>query len=57
MNTIKRKPNWGMIGVIISTIGVWYSVFTNGLFITLFYLLSIGFTLGIYFNYLENRKG
>jgi len=57
MSSIKRKPNWGMIGVLIGTIGIWYSIFTIGFFITLFYLLSISFTIGIYLNYLENRKG
>jgi len=45
------------IGLIVGTIGIWYSIFTIGFFITLFYLLSISFTIGIYLNYLENRKG
>ena len=57
MSTFKGKFNWGMIGILVGTIGIWYSMFTIGFFTTLFYLLSITFKIGIYFNYLENRKG
>ena len=49
--------NWAMVGIMIGTIGIWYSIFTIGFFTTLFYLLSVTFTIGIYLRYLENKKG
>ena len=40
----------------LTTVLFWWSVFKFGFFITLFYLISCSFTLGIYLNYLETRK-
>jgi len=40
----------------LTTVLFWWSVFKFGFFITLFYLLSCSFTIGIYLGYLENRK-
>ena len=67
MESIWRIGGYGMIsdkwlvrivwlGLLIFTIMVWWSVFNFGFFITLFYLISCSFTLGIYLRYLENRK-
>ena len=57
MMSINRMRQLTYIGLIVGTIGIWYSIFTIGFFITLFYLISISFTIGIYLRYLENRKG
>jgi len=49
------------IGLMVLTIGIWYSIFTNGLFITLLPLLIITCIVGAlirtieYFNNKENR--
>ena len=66
MESIWRIGGYGMsigrlrqityIGMIVLTMGFWWSVWCFGFFITLFYVLSISFTIGIYLNYLENRK-
>ena len=40
----------------LTTFVFWWCVFNFGFFITVFYLISISFTIGIYLNYLENRK-
>tara|TARA_Y100001938_G_C7772417_1_gene273894 strand:- start:47 stop:253 length:207 start_codon:yes stop_codon:yes gene_type:complete len=54
--SIGRLRQITYIGMIVLTMGFWWSVFKFGFFITLFYVLSISFTIGIYLNYLENRK-
>jgi hypothetical protein len=33
------KPNWGMIGIFLTTLAFWYSVFTNGFFISVLWLI------------------
>ena len=60
MSTRKLKQLvW--VGLIVGTIGIWYSIFTNGLFITLLPLLIITCIVGAlirtieYFNNKENR--
>lgn len=55
MSSIKRKPNWGMIGIIISSIGIWYSVFTNGFFITLMWLIIVSSIIAIIIRITENK--
>ena len=37
------------LGLIFSTIGVWYSIFTNGLFITVAWLVIISAIIGLWF--------
>ena len=41
------KPNWGIIGIILLTALVWYSVFTNGLFLTITWLIIISCVIGL----------
>ena len=48
--------NWAMIGIMIGTIGVWYSVFTNGFFITLLWLVIIGLIIGIILRLKEEMR-
>ena len=43
------------IGMIILTIGVWYSIFTNGFFITVMWLVIISSIVGIILRLKENR--
>ncbi len=43
----KLSPNWGLIGIILGTVGVWWSIFANGLFTTLIWLVVIACILGI----------
>ena len=54
--SIGRLRQITYIGMIVLTMGFWWSVWCFGFFITLFYLISCSFTLGIYLNYLGNRK-
>ncbi len=66
MESIWRIGGCGMIdkeltrivwlGMIVLTIGVWWSIFNFGFFITLFYLISCSFTIGIYLRYLDGMK-
>ena len=48
--------NWGIIGIMIGTILVWYSVFTNGFFITLLWLVVIGLIIGIILKLKEEMR-
>jgi len=43
-------------GMILLTIMIWWSIWNFGFFITLFYLISCSFTIGIYLRYLENNR-
>ena len=40
--------NWAMIGLIILTVIVWYSIFTNGFFMTLTWLIVISAIFGLW---------
>ena len=40
--------NWGMIGVIILTVLIWYSIFTIGFFVTLMWLIVISAIVGLW---------
>jgi len=66
MESIWRIGGYGMTdnrlrqlvygGMILLTIMIWWSVWNFGFFITLFYLISCSFTIGIYLRYLENNR-
>ena len=43
------------IGLIVGTIGIWYSVFTNGFFITLLWLVIISCIIAIIIRITENN--
>ena len=47
--------NWTIVGVLIATGLIWWSIFANGFFITLIWILVIGATMGIVLKVLENR--
>ena len=49
------KLNWGMIGLIILNTLIWYSIFTNGFWNTLIWLIIGAAAIGVYFKLLENR--
>ena len=51
-----KSINWLMIGIMIGTILVWYSVFTNGFFITLLWLVIIGLIIGIILKLKEEMR-
>ena len=36
---VQMKLNWGMIGVIILNTIIWYSIFTNGILVTLLWIV------------------
>tara|TARA_Y100000401_G_C8146329_1_gene137378 strand:+ start:130 stop:327 length:198 start_codon:yes stop_codon:yes gene_type:complete len=40
-NDNKIKPNWGMIGVLLTGIGFWVNVWFNGLFNSIIWLIII----------------
>jgi len=66
MESIWRIGGYGMTdnrlrqlvygGMILLTIMIWWSIWNFGFFITLFYLISCSFTIGIYLRYLENNR-
>jgi hypothetical protein len=66
MESIWRIGGYGMTdnrlrqlvygGMILLTIMIWWSIWNFGFFITLFYLISCSFTIGIYLRYLENNN-
>ena len=41
------KPNWGMIGILLTTIVFWYNVFTNGFFISVLWLIIFSAIVGL----------
>jgi hypothetical protein len=40
--------NWGMIGILVCTILIWWSIFTNGFFITITWLLIVSAVIGLW---------
>jgi hypothetical protein len=54
--SIGRLRQITYIGMIVLTIGFWWSVFNFGFFITMFSVLSISFIIGLYLNYLQYRR-
>jgi hypothetical protein len=43
------------IGLIVGTIGIWYSIFTNGFFITLTWLVIVSCIIAIIIRITENN--
>ena len=43
-----REKNWGMIILLILTVVIWYSIFTNGFFITLTWLIIVSAIGGLW---------
>ena len=43
------------IGLIVGTIGIWYSIFTNGFFITLMWLIIVSSIIAIIIRITENN--
>ena len=54
--SIGRLRQITYIGMIVLTIGFWWSVFNFGFFITLFYVLSISFTIAVGLRLIENNR-
>ena len=50
-----KNINWPWIGIIVMNFAVWYSVFTNGFFITVIWLVIIACIIGIIFKIKEMR--
>ena len=46
---IIKKPNWSMISILVGTIWFWYSVFTNGFFVSVMWLVVLSAIIGLYF--------
>ena len=44
------------LGLIISTIGIWYSIFTNGFFITVMWLIIVSAIVGIVMRVREETR-
>tara|TARA_Y100001970_G_C14220763_1_gene852528 strand:- start:421 stop:573 length:153 start_codon:yes stop_codon:yes gene_type:complete len=42
------RPNWGMIGVLLGTVLIWWSIFTNGFFSTIIWLIIITAIFGLW---------
>ena len=53
--SIKRMRQLTYWGLIVGTTGVWYSIFTNGFFITVMWLVIISSIVGIILKLKENR--
>ena len=49
------KTNWGMIGILIGTCLVWWSIFTNGLLITLLWIIISACLMGSILKFKEDR--
>ena len=49
------KLNWVMVGLLFMNAVVWYSVFMNGFFITLLWVVIISCIIGIIFKIKEMR--
>jgi hypothetical protein len=44
----KKDFNWGILLLGLMTIGVWYSIFTNGFFITIIWLVVLSCVIGLW---------
>ena len=53
---IGSMVNWGMLLIMIGTLLVWWSIFSNGFFTTLIWLVVIGCILGIIIKTKENTR-
>ncbi len=42
------KFNWGLVIIAIMTIGIWYSIFTIGFFVTLCWIIIFSAILGLW---------
>ena len=49
MKTIndKKEFNWSMLVILLMSVGIWYSIFTNGFFITVTWLIIISAIIGL----------
>ena len=45
---MKSEKNYGMLGVLILMIPIWYSIFTNGLFLTITWLIVLSAIVGLW---------
>ena len=50
MKTIndKKEFNWSMLVILLMSVGIWYSIFTNGFFITVTWLIIISAIIGLW---------
>lgn len=50
MKTIndKKEFNWSMLVILLMSVGIWYSIFTNGFFITVTWLVIISAIVGLW---------
>ena len=46
--------NWGVIGMLIGTILVWWSIFVNGFFTTMLWVVVVAAIVGIILKLKEN---
>ena len=44
----RKEKKWGMIGLIILNTIIWYSIFTNGFFITVTWLIVFSAIVGLW---------
>ena len=51
---IWKDINWGMIGILILNAIIWYSIFTNGFFTTLIWVIIGAAIVGIIIKTKEN---
>ena len=42
------KPNWGIIGILLTTVLFWTNVWYNGLFSSIMFLIIVGAMIGIF---------
>jgi len=47
-DNIWKDMNWGMIGVGIGSIAIWYSIFAFGFFVTLMWLIVFAAIVGLW---------
>ena len=56
MKTIndKKEFNWSMLVILLMSVGIWYSIFTNGFFITITWVIILSAIAGIIIKLKEN---
>tara|TARA_Y100001938_G_scaffold118242_1_gene163377 strand:+ start:375 stop:554 length:180 start_codon:yes stop_codon:yes gene_type:complete len=55
LEVLVEKLNWGMVGILILNALIWYSVFTNGFFTTLIWVVIGAAIIGIIIKLKEMR--
>ena len=58
MKTIndKKEFNWSMLVILLMSVGIWYSIFTNGFFFTVFWIIVLSSIVGVILRIIDKEN-